>query len=126
MASTYEIVQEDGYRRIVVLSTVTVEDFIQAYRDVAALDREAPQPRLWILPELLTGFSLDDLRKIGRAGESLHVDGSSASVAHSDYMFGLARQATMLRRDDSDRHRVFRREAEALEWLGFPPRSEPS
>jgi hypothetical protein len=118
MGSTYEIVQEDGYRRIVVLSTVTVEDFI--------LDHEAPQPRLWILPESMSGFGLDDLREIGRAGESLHVDGRSASVAPSEYVFGLARQGTMLRRDDSDRHRVFHTEAEALEWLGFPLEASPA
>ena len=113
------LTQEDGYLRIVASEKATVEVFIQSYFDVAAAHAERPQPRLWILPDHFDGgsFDFEELKKIGATGESLHVTGKAAIVAPSDYVFGLARQVTLIRSDDSDRFRVFRTEAEALEWL---------
>ena len=116
---TIRLIQADGYLRIVASERVTVEDFIRSYYDVAAAHAERPQPRLWILPEHLDGgaFDFEELRKIGSTGESLRVTGKAAIVAPSDYVFGLARQVTLIREDDPDRFRVFRTEAEALAWL---------
>jgi hypothetical protein len=43
--------------------------------------------------------------------------GRAAFVAPSAYVFGIARQATMVRDDNLERFEVFRTEAEALAWL---------
>jgi len=115
--STYELIQEAGYLRIVVSSSITVSELLQAYKDVADADGMSEQPRLWILPESLSGFRRDELRDLGPAGASLHVAGKAAFVTSSAYVFGVARQATLLRPDNPDRFAVFRTEAEALAWL---------
>ena len=117
MAEGYEIIQEDGYLRIVISEEVTVSDYVRAYQDVAESHRSRPQPRLWILPAHVSGFMLGDLEAIASAGEKHAVDGKAATVAPSDYMYGLTRQATLLRRDAGDRFGVFRTETEALAWL---------
>jgi hypothetical protein len=117
MPSTYKLIQEAGYLRIVVSSSITLPGFLQAYKDVADTDGMSAQPRLWILPESVSGFSFEELSDLASVGASLRVAGKAAFVAPSDFIFGVARQSTQLRPDNPDRFAVFQTEAEALAWL---------
>jgi hypothetical protein len=51
MPSNYEFIQELGYLRIVVSSSITLQEMMQAFKDVADSGESSEQPRLWILPE---------------------------------------------------------------------------
>ncbi len=119
MDGNYRLIQKDGYLRIVVSPSITVAEFLEVYREVAKADGVSHQPRLYLLPERIEGFEREDLQEIAALGESLHVAGPAAIVAPSDFVYGIARQVTLIRPDDPDRFGVFRSEAEALAWLGL-------
>jgi hypothetical protein len=92
----------------------------QAYRDVAERDGVSAQPRLWLLPEVLSDeFVFERMMSLVPADLSQEVDGKAAFVAVNDLPFAKATQATRLRRDNPSRFAVFRDEASALAWLGI-------
>ena len=123
MSQSYKIERRRQYLKIEVFTNITLEDFKQAYADVAASDQEQPLPRLWILPdqmpdELAEEFSFERMQQLVPAGMQHNVAGKAALVSAGDLMFGKARQGALLRPDDPERFAAFRTEAEALAWLG--------
>jgi len=100
-----------------VSPSITAPELLQAFKAVAGSEGISEQPRLWILPESLSGFGIDVLRDFAVTGASFRVAGKAAFVAPSAYIFGVARQSTLLRPDNPDRFAVFQTEAEALAWL---------
>ena len=122
MTVEYRITQQPGYLRVEVLPSITFSGMLQAYKDVGALDREVQQPRLWVFPDelppkLLVEFTLKRIRKLTPAALEQAVAGKAAFATADDVLYGKIRQTVGLRPDENDRFRVFRTEADALDWL---------
>ena len=122
MSAEYAISQRQGYLRIDVYPSITFAGMLQAYREVGAMDRERPQPRLWRFPDelpprLLAEFSFERIQQLIPAGMQEGVEGKAAFVCEDDVLFGKTRQTVGMRPDENERFQVFRSEAEALQWL---------
>lgn len=108
---------DDGIVRVQARGRPTVEEVLRAL-DEAAAYRSAR--RLW---DLRDGFDLesDEVRRIALHGRAVSGVGRLALLAIDDVSYGMLRVLNVYRSEDGFQSRLFRSEAEALNWLRSGP-----
>ena len=129
MSAHYEIRSEAaaGYPWITFQGDVTLEDIFRAIDDLSVEGAYGTHSRLWDFRSCTVDLSNEELSRIVEYGSARDREpGRVAILADTDFVFGLGRMYEVFRSSELSRYRAFRKEAEALDWLGeSPDRSTP-
>ena len=119
MANNFLIEARTNYIRVELGLNIDKHGVITLYRELSDLPEAKILPRKWVMnaPDG-TEFTQEVLYSLSETGKGYVSVGRAAFVAQNDLTFGMVRQLLMMHPRDSDSFKVFRSEAEALEWLG--------
>lgn len=117
MARNYSVEVENGITTIRFFCGFVVDDIRSAIDNVAA-ENNINELRLWDLSKGSSNFTATDLRSLAEYGQSRFLLPSTvAIVAPKDLEFGLSRIYEVYREEGLVKHRVFRTEQDARDWL---------
>lgn len=117
MARNYSIEAENGITTIRFFRDFVVDDIRSAIDNVAA-ENNLNELRLWDLSKGSSNLTATDLRMLAQYGQTRFLLPSTvAIVAPKALEFGLSRIYEAYREEGLVKHRVFRTEQDARDWL---------
>jgi hypothetical protein len=108
--------EEPGFYRIILKGKASFEDAIRLATEVALFTDT--EKELWVINELKLHFSSAEIQSLAKVLKSNpYRPKKVAIVTDNDLLFGLGRIFSTYREDEVTTVQIFRREAEALDWL---------
>jgi hypothetical protein len=110
--------EEQGFYRIVLKGKASLDDIIKVSTEIALFADTSKE--LWVINELELDFSSAEIQSLAEMLKSNpYKPAKVAIVIDNDLLFGLGRIFSSYREDDDTTVQIYRREAEALDWLGI-------
>lgn len=108
--------EEPGFYRVILKGKTSFDDAIKVATEIALFPDT--QKELWIINELKLDFSSAEIQSLAEMLKSNpYKPEKVALVTDNDLLFGLGRIFSTYREDEVTTVQIFRREAEALDWL---------
>jgi hypothetical protein len=118
MKATFEIHEKEGVLFIGIKGEPTVADITQALDQTRDESGYSSLSRLWDFRKAVFDFSAEELEEI--ASHAASADDRPAKVAmlvNQDLSYGVSRMYEAYRKNALTDVKVFREEAEAVDWL---------
>jgi hypothetical protein len=108
----------EGYLRITLFGSVQHENVKTLFQQISDIDESISCRRLWDLRNCTLDLTSAELIGLATVAKELGLpDGRGAVLADKDVNFGLSRLYRAYRESDNATVRVYRNEAEAIEWV---------